>query len=129
MHVSFPVCFGEERVCQDPSGPIERQVVSMPVPVGKTHCTSDKGLWSPSITQPKWELLRGDSSSRPTGLDQLLRAIPIATSQILHQSPEEADLSHTKPWGVCMFSQGCFSPSPLQSSSPELTVEPKELRS
>lgn len=53
VNVSFPVCFGEERVCQDPSGPVERQVVSVPVPGGKTHCTSDKGPCSSSIVQPK----------------------------------------------------------------------------
>lgn len=42
MDISLPVCLGEERVCQDPSGPIKRQIVSMPVPGGKAHCTSDK---------------------------------------------------------------------------------------
>lgn len=39
MDVSLPVCLGEECMCQDPSGPVKRQVVSMPVPGGKTHCT------------------------------------------------------------------------------------------
>lgn len=96
VNVSFPVSFGEEGVCQDPSRPIKRQVISMPVPAGKTGCTSAKGPWSSSIIEPKVGATdRGQQLSFPskvhsTGLDQLLRAVPIATSQILQQSPEEA---------------------------------------
>lgn len=63
MNVSFPVCFGEECVCQDPSGPIKRQVVSMPVPGGKTRCTSDKGPWNSSVMWPMVGATERDGSS------------------------------------------------------------------
>lgn len=32
MDISFPMRLGEECVCQDPSGPIKGQIVTMPVP-------------------------------------------------------------------------------------------------
>lgn len=64
MNVSFPVCFGEEGVCQDPSRPIERQVVPMPVPGGKTvPAPQTKGHGPPASHGQRWEPLRGDSSS------------------------------------------------------------------
>lgn len=56
MDISLAVCLGEERVCQDPSRPIERQVIPMPVPGEKTHCTSDQ---QPSTSGEQHHLAKG----------------------------------------------------------------------
>lgn len=121
MDVSLPVCLGEERMCQDPSRPVERQIISMPVPGGKTNCTSDKRpcAYSEQHHMAKGgEPLQGDSSchshpkSIPPVRSNCFKPFGLPQTQFCICT-EEAELGDSKPWGSCMFSQGCFSPPPF----------------